>query len=116
MNMMSTIGMRHCDVALEQLRAEFGGLMTARIVDAEAAEFMWESRVSERYLGLQVDALGEAEDADEDMSRMAFLSHLDGEWHAGICLVNGDGNAIELVWKRRFGSMFEARLAFDRGF
>ena len=114
MNMMSTIGMRHCDVQLEQRRAEFGAMMTARIVDAEAAEFLWESRVSERYLGFHVDAFGEAEEADEDMSRIAFLSHFDGDWFAGICLVNGEGNAVELVWKRRFANVLEAQMAFDR--
>jgi len=114
MNMISMIGVRGCDAQVDAIRAEFGAVMSARILDAEAAEFMWESRVSERYLGQQIDILIDDDEASEDVSRMAFLSDFDGNWHAGICLVNGNGDAVELVWKRRFGRNFEAQMSFDR--
>ena len=114
MNMMKSIEMRRCDARVEMIRAEFGAVMAARIMEAEALDFLWEARVSERYLGQHVGAIDDDEDRFEDISRIAFLSHLDGEWHAGICLMDGDGNSIDLLWKRRFESILEARLAFDR--
>jgi hypothetical protein len=55
MNMMSTIG-RGCDAAVDALRAEFGAVLAERIIEAEAVDFLWESRVAERYLGQQVQS------------------------------------------------------------
>lgn len=114
MNMISTIGMRPCDVQLEAIRAEFGAVMAARILDAEAVDFLWEARMCERYLGQCVDVIFDEEDAAEEVSRIAFLSDFDGAWHAGICLVNGEGNVVELLWRRQFESILEAQMAFDR--
>lgn len=114
MNMMTTIGMRRCDVQVEAIRAEFGAVIGARILEAEAMDFLWDARVREHYLGQQVDALFDDDDAVADLSRIAFLSVLDGDWHAGICLVDGEGDAIELVVRRRFGSFGEAEMAFIR--
>ena len=48
MNMISTIG-RGCDAALDALRAEFGGVLAERIIEAEAVDFLWEARVQERH-------------------------------------------------------------------
>ena len=53
------------------------------------------------------------EDASQDISRIAFLSLFDGAWYAGIGLVNGEGVAVDLLWKRAFESLVEAELAFD---
>ena len=47
-----------------------------------------------------------------DVSRVAFLSLLDGRWRAGICLVDGEGAAVDLLWKRAFGAREEAEYAF----
>ena len=35
--------------------AEFGAVLAARIMEAEAADFLWEARVKERYLGQHFD-------------------------------------------------------------
>jgi hypothetical protein len=112
MNIISTIGMGRCEALVDALRAELGGVLAERVIEAEAADFLWESRVRERYLGQHVDALDDDAVSSEDISRIAFLSFLDGCWHAGICLVDGEGEAVELLWKGRFASCEEAEIAF----
>lgn len=113
MNMMSTIG-RGCDAAVDALRAEFGAVLAERIFEAEAVDFLWESRVTERYLGQQIGWDLDDEAAFLDLSRVAILSVLDGRWYAGVCLVDGDGTAVELLWKRHFHSRGEAEVELLR--
>ena len=112
MDIISTVGTSRCEAVVDALRAELGGVLAQRVIEAEAAEFLWESRVRERYLGQHIDALDDAEFPFEEVSRIAFLSFLDGRWYAGICLVDGEGSATELLWKRRFDSADEAEMAF----
>jgi hypothetical protein len=112
MNMISMNPMGRCDVRIHALRAELGGILADRIVETEAADFLWESRVLEHYLGQHVDAIPGDESMSEDVSRVAFLSLLDGCWHAGICLIDGEGAAVDLLWKRTFDSPEEAEYAF----
>ena len=45
---------------------------------------------------------------------MAILSALDRRWYAGICLVDGEGMVLELLWKQAFDRIEEAESAFDR--
>ncbi|HEY5712610.1 MAG TPA: hypothetical protein VIT38_12010 [Allosphingosinicella sp.] len=114
MNKITTIGPRCGDVQMDAIRAEFGAVIAERILEAEAADFLWNARVQERYLGQHFDLICGEEDASQDISRIAFLSLFDGAWYAGIGLVDGDGVAVDLLWKLRFESLFEAELAFDR--
>ncbi len=112
MNIMSTFGMGRCETLVDALRAELGGIVAERVIEAEAADFLWESRLRERYLGQHFDAVGDDYGSSEDVSRIAFLSFLDGCWHAGICVVDGEGAAIELLWKRTFQGREEAEIEF----
>lgn len=107
MNMISAIG-RSYDVAVDALRAEFGTVLAERIIEAEALDFLWEARVRERYLGQQIGCEIDEEDESQELSRVAILSVLEGRWYAGLCLVDGEGVAVELLWKRRFDSCGEA--------
>jgi hypothetical protein len=113
MNMMSTIG-RGCDASVDALRAEFGAVLAERIIEAEAVDFLWESRVAERYLGQQVGWDFDDEDASRDLSRIAILSVLDGRWYAGVCLVDGEEAPVELRWKRPFECRAEAEFELLR--
>ena len=114
MNMMTTIERRRGEVQMDAIRAEFGAVVAERILEAEAADFLWEARVQERYLGQHFDVMCDEDDASQDISRIAFLSLFDGAWSAGIGLVNGEGAAVDLLWKRAFESLVEAEMAFDR--
>jgi hypothetical protein len=103
---------------VEGLRMELGcgdiAALAERIFEAEEADFQWQARVRERYLGqhLPLD-LGD-EEAREDVSRIAILSFLGARWHAGVCLVDGDGCAIDLLWLRSFERHEEASETFAR--
>ena len=114
MTMISAISTRACDSRVEDLRAEFGGILADRIIEAEALDFLWEGRISERYLGQHVAAI-EEDDLPEDLSRVAVLSSIAGQWHVGLCLVDGEGAAIDLLWKRHFDGREEAEVALQRG-
>jgi hypothetical protein len=113
MNMMAMVG-RSCGAAVDALRAEFGAVLAERIIEAEAVDFLWEARVWERYLGQQIGWETVDEEASQELSRVAILSNLDGCWYAGTCLVDGEGAAVELLWKRRFDSRAEAEFELLR--
>ena len=108
----SMISNARCDALVDALQAEFGGILAARILEAEAVDFLWDARVAERYLGQHIIDEIDAEDASQELSRVLVLSHLTGVWHVGLCLVDGEGTAVDLLWKRPFGSHAEAELGF----
>ena len=103
---------------VQSLQMEFGtsevSALAARILEAEKAEFHWDARVQERYLGqhLPLD-VGDVENSEE-LARIAILSFLGGRWHAGICLVDGNGCVASLLWLRSFDAREEAADAFAR--
>ncbi|HET7577031.1 MAG TPA: hypothetical protein VFK19_10790 [Sphingomicrobium sp.] len=103
---------------VEGLRSEFGcndvGAIAARIVESEQAEFHWEARVRERYLGQHFPYECSDEEGAEDFSQMAILSFLAGRWHAGVCVVDGEGCASELLWLLSFERRRDAADAFVR--
>ena len=55
MTMISAIANGRCEALVEGLRAEFGAILADRILEAEAADYLWEARLKERYLGQHVD-------------------------------------------------------------
>jgi hypothetical protein len=103
-----------CEARVEQLRTEFGATFAARIIEAEAADFLWGARLRQRYLGQHFDIGFAAEDDETELSRIAVLSLLDGVWHVAACLVDGEGQPVDLLWKQRFGARQEAEPAFER--
>lgn len=114
MTMISAIAAGRCDALVEGLRAEFGAILADRILEAEAADYLWETRQKERYLGQHVDVGFDGFEDERELSRVAILSCLGGVWYAGSCLVDGDGMAVDLLWKRSFDSREAAEAAFDR--
>lgn len=114
MTIISSVRNGRCDAVVDALQAEFGAILAARILEAEAMDFLWEARMKERYLGQHFDLDTGFEDDIAESSRMAILSPLAGRWHAGLCLVDGDGRVIELLWKQVFDRQQEALAAFDR--
>ncbi|MBX3562626.1 MAG: hypothetical protein KF780_12545 [Sphingomonas sp.] len=114
MNMMSALSNGACEARIAALRSELGATLAARIVEAEAADFLWEARVKERYLGQHFDLCFPADDDEVELSRIAILSFLDGRWHAGTCLVDGEGSPVDLLWKDSFERREEAEAAYLR--
>ena len=103
---------------VQGLQMEFGsadvGALARRILDAERADFHWDARVQERYLGQHLAFDVGDEDAADELARIAILSFLDDRWHAGICLIDGNGCATDLLWLRSFDRREDAAEAFAR--
>jgi len=103
---------------VRELQAEFyfGDVeaLAKRIVESEAADFHWDARLKEHYLGQHFAMDFDGEGAGEELARMAILSFLHGHWHAGTCLVDGDGDPVEMLWVREFSDRDEAEMAFVR--
>ena len=114
MTMISAIPNRRCDMVADALRAEFGAVLAARIMEAEAADFLWEARLKERYLGQHLDVGLVHDDEEMELARIAVLSLLGGRWHVAACLVDGEGRAADLLWKECLGNREEAQAAFER--
>jgi hypothetical protein len=114
MTMISTMSNGACEAVVEALRAEFGAILAERILEAEAADFLWDARVKERYLGQHFDVWFGDEQGETELARIAILSFLGGRWHAVLCLVDGDGMAVDLLWKRSFDQQDGAHAAFER--
>jgi hypothetical protein len=100
-----------CNAQLDALEAQFGSVIASRILEAEAADFHWQARARERYLGQYCD---DGFGCGDELSRIAILSDLGGKWHAGVCLVDGNGEVETLLWLCTFGSAEEALDAFER--
>lgn len=100
------------------LRMEFGcsdiSALADRIFEAEKVDFHWESRVQEHYLGQHISSEFDDELGVEELSRVAILSFVACRWHAGICLVDGEGNAADLLWLRSFDQREDAMDVFVR--
>jgi hypothetical protein len=77
---------------LAGLEALFGREASVAIASdylaAELADFHWESRVAERWLGT-CERGGEGEDSE--LERIAIVGLLQGTWFVATCLVDGDG-------------------------
>jgi hypothetical protein len=114
MTMISAIPNRRCDMVADAIQAEFGAVLAARILDAEAADFLWEARLKERYLGQHWDVGLDHDEEELELARIAILSFLGGRWYVAASLVDGDGMAADLLWKQAFDSQDEAEAAFAR--
>ena len=113
MTMISAI-VRGCEARVEALRSELGATLAARIIEAEAADFLWDARLKERYLGQHFDVGFDGEGDEMELSRIAVLSLLGGVWHVASCLIDGDGQPVDLLWKQGFDGLEEAEAAFVR--
>lgn len=114
MTMISAMLNGGCEAVVDALQAEFGAVMAERILEAEAADFLWDTRVKERYLGQHIDVGLGFEDDETELARIAILSFLADRWHVGSCLVDSEGMPADLLWKQSFDDRAEAEAAFER--
>lgn len=112
MSMYQSIGTssdRVMEALVAGLELEFGRgageALAARFLEAEEADFRWDARVEERWIG----AYESADDKDFELDRIAICGRLDGKWFCATMLVDGDGQAHGMMGCRQFRSLVRAR-------
>lgn len=82
--------------------------LAAHVLASERADFHWEARVRERYLGAY-----ESLDGDEEaLDRIAIMGLLQGRWFSGIALVDGEGAVHDMTGLCAFECESRAEAAF----
>jgi len=114
MTMISAIANGAFEARITALEAEFGAILAGRIMESEAVDFLWEARLKERYLGQHFDVCFPPDGEDMELSRVAVLSKLGGRWHVGVCLVDGEGAPVDMLWRQNFEELAEAEMGFQR--
>lgn len=117
MTMISIFQMRSQDAypaLLAGIEAQFGAAgsveIAAHFLNAELAEFHWDSRVAERWLG----AYESFDDEDPALDRVAILGRLQGIWFTAMCLVDGNGAVHSIDNLRLMSGEKDAEQAFGR--
>ena len=115
MTMMQSIGVasdRVMAALISGLEIEFGRgageALAHRFLEAEEADFLWEARREERWIG----AYASLDEEEIELDRIAVIGRLDRKWFVAMMIVDGDGNAQGMMGKRRFRRESEARAAF----
>ena len=97
-----------------------GAALAERFLDAEETDFLWDARLSERWLGSYpghentggIDAGDGESDEDPMLDRVAICGRIDGRHFVATVIVDGDGNAHGTLGRRNFESEKAARSAF----
>jgi len=90
----------------QQYGREGSVAIASEYLQAELADFHWQSRHDERWLGAY-DSSGED---SEELDRIAVIGQLNGVWYVAICIVDGDG---AVHWMQQLRLLRDARDADD---
>lgn len=82
-----------------------GEAFAHRFLEEEEADFRWDARVEERWIG----AYESIDDEEFELDRIAICGRLDGKWFCATMLVDGDGQAQGMMGCRQFRSLVRAR-------
>jgi hypothetical protein len=82
-----------------------GEALAHRFLEAEEADFHWDARVEERWIG----GYESADDEEFELERIAIWGRLDGKWFCATMLVDGDAQAHGMMGCRHFRSLVRAR-------
>lgn len=85
-----------------------GEALAYRFLEAEEADFLWDARIQERWIGTYESA----GDDEIELDRVRIVGRLDGRWFVAVMVVDGDGNPHGLTGKREFGRRKQALAAF----
>jgi len=111
MEQMGTASDRVMAALAAGLELEFGRgageALAQRFLAAEEAEFRWEARVEERWLGFYEFPIA----ADVELDRVACLGRLEDRWFMSVMLVDGEGSAQGVLGCRTFRRAADARKA-----
>lgn len=116
MSMYQSIGTASANVVDRVMAALVSGLelefghgagkaLVHRFLEAEEADFRWDARVEERWLG----GYESPDDDDLELDRIAICGRLDRKWFCATVLVDGDGLAHGMIGLRTFRSLARAR-------
>ncbi len=99
-------------ILVSGLEIEFGRgageALAQRFLEAEEADFHWEARVQERWIG----SYSAVEDDELELDSVRIVGQLDSEWFVAVMIVDGDGNAHGMMGKRIFRGRAYAMRAF----
>ena len=117
MTMYQTIGMASAQV-LNRLETGYkiterrttGEAIDRQIMASEEADFHWDARLSERWVG----AYYRADEDDFELDRIAIVGRIDGRWFTAISIIDGNGMLHGMTSRRAFDTRHEAERAFDR--
>ena len=102
---------RVTEALIAGLEIEFGrgagAALAERFLAAEEADFCWDARVEERWIG----AYESLEDEAFELDRVAITGQLKGRWFWAQMSVDGDGCAHGMLGRRELGSARAARKA-----
>lgn len=86
-----------------------GKALAERFLAAEEADFRWEARLEERWLGAYQDHDEEA----GELERIAIAGRLGGTWFVATMIVDGNGHAHGMLGCRPMMSARAARRALE---
>lgn len=97
------------------LQASFGRSaaegLARQFIEAEGADFYWEARTRERWLGAYESIEDEAEDV---LDRVAVFGMLDGFYYVAVLLIEVSGAVDALLGLRQFTGRGDAERAFEK--
>lgn len=114
MTQFEAMTMARGEAMIDALTAEFGAHLASKIIEGEALDFLWEARISERYVGRYSGCEFPEHDTRDDLSRIAVLSNYGCGWRVGMCVVDGEGGAIALLWQQCYSTLDEAQIGLGR--
>ena len=91
--------------------ARAGAALAHRFLDAEEVDFHWDARISERWIG----GFESDEEDGLELDRVRILGRLDGAWFVAMMVVDGEGQAHDMLLKRNFRTDNEALGAYRDG-
>ena len=96
------------------LEVEFGAQaaegLARQFVEAEYADFYWDARAAERWLG-SYESIDEEE---ELLTRVAITGQFEGRFFVAVVIVDGDESVNAMLGLRHFESAAEADDAFRK--
>jgi hypothetical protein len=84
--------------------------LARHFIEAEGADFYWEARLRERWLGTYE---GLEEDAGAVLDRVAVFGFLDGLFYVAVVLLDAIDGVEALLGLRQFERQGEAERAFE---
>ena len=94
------------------LEIEFGRSagegLARRFLEAEEADFHWDARIDERWLG----GFEGAWDQKLELDRVLIVGCLEGHWFVAAMIVDGEGEAQGMLSRRQFPTEKAARKTF----